>query len=91
MNHFWDREGIKAELRRRGTSLAELARRNDKDRSAMARSLVERLPSYNRIVADALGLTMHDLWPQWYCRSDRPRGRSRPDVTRRALEGEEAA
>lgn len=59
----WDRYEINAQLRRRGLSLAELGRRNGYAEDSMRLVAVKPWPKVERIIADALGLRVEDIWP----------------------------
>lgn len=85
MTGGWHREDIKAAVRKRGANLRSLARSNGLDPNTMSRALRQRFPSYHLVISRYLGVSLHELWPHWYCRSGLPIGKSRPDVTRRAL------
>lgn len=62
----WHRADIVAEVHKRGTTLAELARDNDLSDSALRNALsYPRSPS-NRIIATFIGRSIHDLWPTWF-------------------------
>ncbi|MFW6027453.1 MAG: helix-turn-helix domain-containing protein [bacterium] len=68
----------------RGLSLNQLARRHGTHRSALSLTLrVPSLPS-ETILADALGLTPAQLFPERYDEHGRRRHRTRPDLTRAA-------
>lgn len=62
----WDRHDIVAEIRRRGSSLAELARQEGLKRPTMTWSLVMPHKRANRAIADFLGVSLNRLWPEWY-------------------------
>lgn len=57
---------MQAQLRLKGETLSSLARRCGKDRRAIAMAL--RVPAYpmEKVVADALGLTVPELFPERY-------------------------
>lgn len=61
------KEDIKAEIRKRGSSLAELTRENMPiGDTALTICLDRPLPRANRIIAGFLGLPLNHLWPRWY-------------------------
>ena len=62
----WDVIRIKAELQRRGLSLAELSRRNGYHANSAARALRVSWPEMERIIADALDEKPETLWPERY-------------------------
>lgn len=60
------RADIVAAIHKRGTSLAELARKNRLSDAALRISLsAPRKPS-NLIIAAFLGEALHDIWPRWF-------------------------
>lgn len=59
-------EDIKAEVRKTGLTLAELARRNGMAGGTGGRALYEPCPRMNRAIAGHLGKSVHDLWPEWF-------------------------
>ncbi|MCR9218968.1 MAG: helix-turn-helix domain-containing protein [Alphaproteobacteria bacterium] len=60
-------EDIKARIRKRGMTLSGLARRaKDLSDSAVRKALRQPVPRGNDAIADFLGATRHQLWPEWY-------------------------
>jgi lambda repressor-like predicted transcriptional regulator len=59
-------EDLKAEVRKTGISLAELARRHGMVGGTGSRALYEPCPRMNRAIADHLGVSVHALWPEWF-------------------------
>lgn len=59
-------EDVKARVRKTGISLAELARRNEMVGGTGARALYEPCPRMNHAIAKHLGVSVHDLWPEWF-------------------------
>lgn len=77
--HQWDAEAIKAELRRKGYTLAALAREHKVARTYFSQVLVQPLPRGEEIIADILGVPAHQIWPARYQSDGRPkRGRFLP-------------
>jgi Ner family transcriptional regulator len=66
-NEGWHRADILAAVRKRGSSLAEIARAVGLARQTMywAMSASPRLRA-NKAIADFLGVSLHELWPQWF-------------------------
>lgn len=90
----WHPQDIIAEVRKRGSSLQALTRQHGFGRTTLYSSLTRRFPFAHAVIADFLGVTRRELWPQWYDEQDRPRGRSRQDRSwrkRAAAERQEAA
>lgn len=59
-------EDIKAEVRKKIGSLAELSRQNNVSDSVVRAALIRPQPTGNRLIADCLGVSVHSLWPEWY-------------------------
>lgn len=59
-------ENVKAAVRRTGISLAELARRKGLSTSTTRKALRRPTPSGNRAIAEHLGKSLHQLWPEWF-------------------------
>lgn len=68
----WDRHRIAAEIRRRGSSVAQLARENGVQRGTLQGIFYRRYPRGQQIVAAFIGKTRHELWPHWYGPDDKP-------------------
>ena len=63
----WHREDIKAALRKRGITMAELARRAGYSTANSLRTVFDRKwPKAQRIVAAALDITPQEIWPSRY-------------------------
>jgi Ner family transcriptional regulator len=78
----WHRADIVAAIHKRGTSLRALARQHGKADSTLRAALQKPRGPSNLIIADFLGRTLHELWPQWFDRHGRLRpqreGATRP-------------
>lgn len=62
----WDAPGIHAEIKRRGVTLTALAIRNGLSAAACRTSLTRAFPAADRVIADFLGVPVHELWPDRY-------------------------
>lgn len=62
----WDRHEIMAEVRRRGSNLRKLALDAGLSESACRKALGTPLPAGEAAIADFLGVTVHELWPDRY-------------------------
>lgn len=83
MGH-WHKEDIKAAVRKQGKTLTRLALDAGLAESTCRNALYRPTPSGNRAIAAFLGLSVHDLWPQWYAADgSRLTIRSSGDVKRR--------
>lgn len=78
----WHRADIVAAVRKRGSSLAELARGNGLHEGTLHAALgYPRKPS-NAIIAAFIGKSLHELWPDWFDASGNLIIRSRTRSTR---------
>jgi len=59
-------EDIKAEVRKKFGSMAELGRQNGVSTSVIRAALIRPQPTGNRLIAECLGKTLHEIWPGWY-------------------------
>ncbi len=65
----WHRQDISAEIRKRGISVAELARRNGYNNPTTFYNVFKLpYPKVERIVADFLGVEPQEIWPSRYAR-----------------------
>ena len=76
-----DRYEIKAEIARTRSTLAEIARKADLDPSSVRTSLRYPIPAANRAIAQHLGKSPHQLWPDWFDQA----GERRTDFNARKL------
>lgn len=59
-------EDVKAAVRKKGISLARLARDNGLSDSAVRKALYGPIPRGNRAIAKHLKKPLHELWPEWF-------------------------
>jgi Ner family transcriptional regulator len=76
------RADIVAAVRKRGTNLSELGRRNGLGDSTLRVALSHPRTPSNKIIAAFLGLELHQLWPVWFDASGKLRS---PQGSRRRL------
>lgn len=57
-------EQIKAQVRMRGKTLAQLARDHEVSQSAVTKALREPCTVGEKIIANFLGFPLHSLWPE---------------------------
>lgn len=62
----WHRTDVMAAVRKRGSSLAEIARNVGFKRQTMYWALIRPHLRANRAIAEFLGVPTHVLWPQWF-------------------------
>lgn len=62
----WDRHEIMAEIRRRGSSLRAVSLEAGLSESTCRKALAVPMPSGEAAIADFLGVTVHELWPDRY-------------------------
>ncbi len=60
----WHKADIIAELKKRGWSLRQLSFAHGLSQSTVRAALERPYPKCERIIADALGLTPADIWPE---------------------------
>lgn len=65
-NKDWHREDIKAELNKRGTSMAKLGRENGLAATTVKNALDKHYPKGEVLIAKALGQTPQVIWPSRY-------------------------
>lgn len=75
----WHPADIVAHLRKRGLSLRSISIKNGYHPGALGQALHRPWPKGEGIIAEAMGLTPWDVWPQRYLH------RSRRDAAREAL------
>lgn len=63
-------EDLKAAIRKRGTTLAEISERHGFNSSNAYHALHRPIPLANYAIAKALGTTAHKLWPNWFDKND---------------------
>lgn len=66
------REWIKYQLKIRGLSLAALGRKHDKCRQVVSTALYEPAPRWEFVIAEAIGLTPAEVWPERYDENNLP-------------------
>lgn len=62
----WHRADIIAALRKKGLTLEGLGRSNGKAQSSMSAALLKPSRGCNQIIADIIGVSLHELWPEWF-------------------------
>lgn len=67
----WDRPAILAEIRRRDSTLGQIAEEAGLAAATLSWALKNPRPRANRVIADFLGVSMHELWPHWFDRDDK--------------------
>jgi Ner family transcriptional regulator len=78
------REWIKYQLAIRGHTLSTLAKQHNRTRQQPQAALRKPYPKWERIIADALGIESHHLWPERYDADGAParkKGRGRSVMT----------
>lgn len=61
-----DRYEVMGMVKSRGHSLADLAEQNGLHPSTVQTAIYRLQPSGNRVIATFLGVSVHDLWPEWF-------------------------
>ena len=62
----WHKEDIKSEVRKTGITLRDLSIQHGLSSNATSQCLYMPLPRANKVIADRIGRTVHELWPQWF-------------------------
>lgn len=62
----WDRHEIMAEVRRRGSNLRRISLAAGLSESTCRKALQEPQPAGEAVIADFLGVTVQELWPDRY-------------------------
>lgn len=66
----WHAEDIKAAIRKKGSSLAELAKQSELNRQLLSSCLRNRVSERaERIIAEFLGVKPHQIWPSRYVKN----------------------
>ncbi|MEL7445172.1 MAG: helix-turn-helix domain-containing protein, partial [Pseudomonadota bacterium] len=86
-NEDWSPARIKFELEERGLSLAELSRRSGYSPTAAGRALRTSWPAVEAIIAEAIGVNAHDIWPSRYTATGTPKA-YQPRRQRRTIRDE---
>lgn len=71
MSKAWHQQDIVAAVKKRGSSLSQLAVEHGYKRGSLHRSLYKRYPKAHAIIAAFLGVPRSTIWPQWYDAADR--------------------
>ncbi|WP_315902134.1 helix-turn-helix domain-containing protein [Serratia liquefaciens] len=64
--HDWHRADVVAEVRKKGTSLSALGRKNGLSSHTLKNALDKHYPHAEVIIATAIGLNPEDIWPSRY-------------------------
>lgn len=84
----WHKEDIKAAVYKTGTTLRDLSVEAGFAPSIVSQSLCSPIPAANKAIANRIGHSVHELWPQWFDADGnviprRRRSGRRPKVARR--------
>jgi Ner family transcriptional regulator len=66
----WHPADIIAGLRKRGTTLAAVSRKEGLASSTLANALKKRWPKGEKLIAQALGVSPAEIWPSRYRKSE---------------------
>lgn len=61
-----DEWGIRAELGRRGFTFRKLSEESGISTKSLSTALKRPLPRANAFIAKKLGMSVHELWPDWF-------------------------
>ena len=59
-------EDIKCAIRKTGITVSSLGPLNGLADSSIRQALIRPNPSANRVIADYLGKSPHEIWPEWF-------------------------
>lgn len=62
----WHRADIGVALKKKGATLAALARKNGYASNSLQNSLSREWPKAELIIASAIGVSLHEIWPSCY-------------------------
>jgi Ner family transcriptional regulator len=79
----WHRADIVAAVHKKRMSLRQLAKRHGRGESSLRAALHSPRTPANRIIAEFLGVSLHELWPAWFDRNGRLKGPRNPAHPRR--------
>lgn len=65
-NIGWHRADIIAAIHKKNSTLLALGKANGLGSSTCRASLMKPSPRANRIIADFIGVPVHQLWPLWF-------------------------
>ncbi|ERE11443.1 MULTISPECIES: helix-turn-helix domain-containing protein [Chromobacteriaceae] len=81
----WHKEDIKAAIRKKGTTMSDLARQRDLPPSTIRNALARPVFSGEVAIAEFLGIPLHELWPERWTQEGR---RIRPRYAHKYIGGE---
>ncbi|MBY6243513.1 helix-turn-helix domain-containing protein [Methylosinus sp. Sm6] len=70
MARGWSHQRILFAVRERGTTLMALGREAGYGRTTLHNALSKRHPRAHAVIAKFLGVSRHELWPDWYGQND---------------------
>jgi len=73
----WHPADVLAALKKRGHSLAGLSVANGYHPTAAGKALKQRWPAIERLIAEAIGIAPHEIWPSRYNGDGTPRGHAK--------------
>lgn len=79
----WHKEDIKAAIRKRGSTMSELARQRKLPPSTVRNALIRPVYSGEVAIAEFLGVPAHELWPERWTKDGR---RIRPRYAHKYIE-----
>ncbi|AUJ83196.1 helix-turn-helix domain-containing protein [Enterobacter hormaechei subsp. steigerwaltii] len=66
----WHRADVLAAIRKKGSSLAKLSRDNGLHERTLYNALERHWPKGEKIIADYIGVTREEIWPERYSNSE---------------------
>lgn len=62
----WDPQEVLFKVRQKGSNLQRLGLENGFFRHTLHKALTTRFPRAHQVIADFLGVSRHEIWPQFY-------------------------
>jgi len=59
-------EDIKCAIRKTDITLSSLGPLNNLAAASIRQALIHPVPAANRVIADYLGKSLHEIWPEWF-------------------------
>lgn len=87
----WHRADVVAAVRKRGSSLAAIAKDHGLSRQTLYWALTKPHRRANNAIAAFLDLSLHQLWPQWFDRAGECKTETRTQARRRRLQPQRKA
>lgn len=78
----WHPETVKYAIRRTGKAIRDVAIGASLDPSSLSHGLHRPIPKANQAIADYLGKTVNEIWPEWFDENGEQRSADPNTITR---------